>query len=173
MNKYIPKMYKKSIHDVNYKKLKEMGIKCLIFDLDNTILEIDKFIPDKKICSLIEKLKKDFKIYIISNNSHTDRISKTSEALGVDYVNFAIKPFSRGFRKVVKKEKLKRSEICNIGDQIMTDVLGGNRFGLFTVLVEPLSTNELKVTGINRFFERRQLKKLAKRNLFKKGEYYE
>ena len=55
----------------------------------------------------------------------------------------------------------------------MTDVLGGNRFGLFTVLVEPLSTNELKVTGINRFFERRQLKKLAKRNLFKKGEYYE
>jgi predicted HAD superfamily phosphohydrolase YqeG len=46
MNKYIPKMYKKSIHEVNYNKLKEMGIKCLIFDLDNTILEIDKFVPE-------------------------------------------------------------------------------------------------------------------------------
>lgn len=173
MSKYVPKMYRKTIYDINFDKLKEMGIKCLIFDLDNTILEIDKFVPEKKVCALIDKLKKDFKIYIISNNSHTDRIVPAAEALDVDYINFALKPFSKGFRRVVKEGKFKKSEICNIGDQIMTDVLGGNRFGIFTILVEPLSENELKVTGINRFFERIHLRRLAKRGLFKKGEYYE
>ena len=62
--------------------------------------------------------------------------------------------------------------MCLIGDQLMTDVLGGNRYGIFTILVDPLSKDELKVTGINRFFEKKQLRKLAKNNLFKRGEYY-
>lgn len=69
MRNYIPKMYKKSVLDVNYEKLKEKNIKYLLFDLDNTILEIGKDIPKKEICTLIKNLKKDFNIYIISNNS--------------------------------------------------------------------------------------------------------
>ena len=48
MKKYIPSMYKKSIFDINYDKLKSIGIKCLIFDLDNTIALIDtKLIPEE------------------------------------------------------------------------------------------------------------------------------
>ena len=54
----------------------------------------------------------------------------------------------------------------------MTDIMGGNKYGIYTILVDPLAKKELKVTGINRFFERRALKKLAKNNLFKRGEYY-
>ena len=54
----------------------------------------------------------------------------------------------------------------------MTDVMGGNRYGIYTILTDPLSEEELKVTGINRFFENKVLKKLAKKNLFRRGEYY-
>ena len=173
MDKYVPRMYKESIHKVNYDKLKKMNIKCLIFDLDNTLLEVNRSIPKEETRKLIEKLKKDFKIYIISNNSHSDRLLTAANSLDVNYVKFAMKPFSKSFKKVLKENNYKKEDMCIIGDQIMTDVLGGNRFGIFTILVEPLSEQELKVTGINRFFERRQLKRLLKHNIFKKGEYYE
>lgn len=173
MDKYVPRMYKKDIYSINYDKLKEKGIKCLIFDLDNTLLEVNKSIPEDKTCKLIGKLKKDFDIYIISNNSSEDRAKTAAKTLGVEFVHFAMKPFGKGFRKIMKLYKYKKEEMCNIGDQIMTDVLGGNRFGIFTILIEPISDEELKVTGINRYFERKQLKRLEKEKKFIKGEYYE
>ncbi len=172
MKNYIPKMYKKSIHDINYESLKHQNIKCIMFDLDNTVLRVHKSIPKKEVCDLIKKLNKDFIVYIVSNNCHDKRLSLAAEKVGVDYIKFAMKPFSRGFRKIRKKHDLKKSEMCIIGDQLITDVLGGNRYGIFTVLVDPLSNKELKVTGFNRIIEKRKLKKLAKKNLFKKGEYY-
>ena len=172
MDKYIPKMYKKSILDINYEDLKKKNIKCLIFDLDNTLLKVHKSIPKKETCELIKKLKKDFMIFIVSNNSSSKRLKTAADALDIEFVKFAMKPLSRGFRKIKNKNNLSKSEMCIIGDQIMTDVLGGNRYKIYTILVDPLSNDELKVTGVNRFFEKRKLKKLAKLNLFKRGEYY-
>lgn len=172
MNKYVPKMYRKSISDINYKELKKNNINCLMFDLDNTLMEAHKSIPKKEFSTLIKSLKKDFRIIIISNNTSKKRLSKAADELGVDYVRFALKPLSRGFKKAKKKFNLKKSEMCIIGDQIMTDVIGGNKYGIYTVLVDPLSDEELKVTGINRFFEGKILKKLAKNNLLRRGEYY-
>ena len=172
MNKYVPKMYKKSISDINYKELKKKHINCLMFDLDNTLMEANKSIPKKEFSTLIKSLKKDFRIIIISNNTSKKRLSKAAEELGVDYVRFALKPLSRGFKKAKNMFNLKKSEMCIIGDQIMTDVIGGNKYGIYTILVDPLSEEELKVTGINRFFEGKILKELAKNNLLRRGEYY-
>ena len=173
MNKYIPKIYKKNIFDIDYKILKKNHIKCLMFDLDNTLLGVNKDIPEKKTCDLIKKLKNDFNIVIVSNNTNDKRLSLASQKLEIDYVKFALKPFSKGFRKVKKKYNLKKEEMCIIGDQIVTDVLGGNRYNIYTILVDPISNVELKVTGVNRFFEKKILKKLGKKNLLKRGEYNE
>lgn len=173
MYKYIPKMYKKSIFDIDYDKLKEKNIKCLIFDLDNTLLLIEKSIPDKKVCHLIRRLKKDFKVYILSNNTNKERLKKVKDALDIDYVSFALKPFSHGFKKIIKKTNLSNKEICIIGDQIMTDILGGNRLEIYTILVEPLGTKDLKITSFNRFLESKKVLKLEKMGLFKRGEFYE
>lgn len=173
MKKYIPNMYKKSIHDIDYQKLKENKIKCLLFDLDNTLLKVHKTIPKKDTCDLIKKLNKDFKVFIVSNNTSSKRLKTAADRLGVDYIKIAMKPFSRGFRKIKNKYKYSKEEMCIIGDQLMTDVLGGNRYGIYTILVDPLSKEELKVTGVNRFFENSKLKKLEKKQLFKRGDYYE
>jgi len=173
MDKYIPKMYKRSIFEINYDKLKAKNIKCLIFDLDNTLLLIEKDIPDKKVCYLIKKLKKDFKIYILSNNTNKKRLNKVKAALDIDFVSFALKPFSRGFKKIMKSTALSSKEICIIGDQIMTDILGGNKLGIYTILVEPLGIKDLKITTFNRFLENKKVLKLEKMDLFKRGEFYE
>jgi HAD superfamily phosphatase (TIGR01668 family) len=172
MNNYIPKIYKKSILDIDYKELKRKNIKCLMFDLDNTLLEIHESIPKEDICNLIKKIKKDFKIIIISNNTSKKRLSKAANELGVDYIKFALKPSSKAFRKVQKDFGFKKSEMCIIGDQLITDIKGGNKYDVLTILVDPLSEEELKVTGINRFFEGRILKKLSKNKRLKRGEYY-
>lgn len=67
----------------------------------------------------------------------------------------------------------KDNEIACIGDQLLTDVFGANHLGLLSILVNPISNTDLFVTKINRFFERKILKKLEKRGLLKIGEYYE
>ena len=37
LKRFIPDVYQENIFTINYKKLKKTGIKCLLFDLDNTI----------------------------------------------------------------------------------------------------------------------------------------
>lgn len=170
--KFYPNMYKKSIKDINYGKLKEIGIKCLIFDLDNTIALIDEHTIPDETKKLFTKLKKDFMVVIISNNV-VKRVKKYADHLECDFVANALKPLVKGYKKIKKKYNLKNNEMCMIGDQLVTDIYGGNRFGMVTVLVDPLGENDLKITSLNRFVERRILKKYEKKDIMKKGVYYE
>ena len=67
MNNFIPDMYQKSIYHIDYDKLQEDGIKCILFDLDNTCVPYKDKVPNKKLCDLIETLKDiDFKVIIFS-----------------------------------------------------------------------------------------------------------
>ena len=170
--KFYPNMYQKRIQDINYKKLKKLGIKCLVFDLDNTIALIDQHIITDEVKKLLLSLKKDFQIVIISNNV-TSRVKTYAEYLECDFVANALKPLSRGYRKIRKKYGFQKQEMCMIGDQLVTDIYGGNRYGMFTILVDPLGNKDLKITSLNRLIEGKILKKYAKNSIMKKGEYYE
>lgn len=172
MKKYIPNMYKKNILDINYDLLKEKGIKCLIFDLDNTIALIDENEIPKKVLELFEKLKKSFKLVIVSNNTKK-RIEPFCKPFETPFVSFALKPFTFGFSKIKKMFKFNKNEMCIIGDQLMTDILGGNKFGIYTVLVDPLGKKDLKITTLNRFLEKKKISKLTKMNILERGKYYE
>lgn len=172
IDKYVPSMYKKNIFDINYKLLKEKKIRCIIFDLDNTLLIFDEKKVSKETIELIKNLKKDFDIVIMSNNFKR-RISNICDCLDVNFVSFALKPLSKGFNEVKKRYEYENHEICIIGDQLISDVLGGNRASIMTILVDPLSNNDLKITKINRMLERHVLKKLTKTNVLERGKYYE
>ena len=173
MKVVVPTIYKKTIFDIDYDALKKSGIKCLIFDLDNTLTKIDNNIPSEETVNLIKKLKKDFVIYILTNNNNKERLDEVSKNLDLPYVSFALKPSKIGFWKVIKKAGIKKEETCVIGDQIVTDIIGGNRVKATTVLVDPLGVKDLKITSFNRFVEKKIIKRLEKKNKFKKGEYYD
>ena len=102
MNKYLPDIYRKNIFDINYNKLKKKGIKCLIFDLDNTLALIDSVKVDVKVKELITKLKEDFLVVIVSN-SPKKRVLKFSSDLEVDSYPFALKPTIRTLKKIKSK----------------------------------------------------------------------
>lgn len=168
----MPKMYQKSIFDINYKLLKEKGIKCLIFDLDNTIALIDEHEAPTKTKRLFKKLKKDFQVIIISNN-FKKRVSFYSRQLDVDFISMAMKPSTKGLLEIKFRYKYLKKEMCMIGDQVMTDILSGGKFKIFTVLVDPLGEKDLKITKFNRYLEKIVLKKLNHKYGFEKGKYYE
>ena len=172
MNKYYPRMYKKNIKEIPYEYLKKIGIKCLVFDLDNTIALIDQEEVDSDILSLFNKIKKEFIVVIISNN-YKKRVMPYSNKLEVDYVSFAMKPSTRGLKIIAKKYNLKPVEMAMIGDQIMTDIKSGNVFGSSTILVDPLGIKDLKITSFNRYLENKVVKKFNKKKLLIKGNYYE
>lgn len=172
MKKYIPTIYKKNIYEINYKKLKKDGINCLVFDLDNTIALIDEHITSEETKKLFEKLRKDFLIVVISNNTRR-RVEYYCNQLEVDFVPNALKPFTRALRKIRKKYSLDKDKMVMIGDQIMTDIITGNKFKIKTILVDPLSNKDLKITSLNRYLEGKVIKKLTTMNILERGKYYE
>ncbi len=171
MHRYLPKMYQKDVFHIDYQKLKAMHIKLLIFDLDNTLALLEEEKPSEKLKKLIDHLKKDFVVVIISN-SYQKRVEPFAQALEVDFYAFALKPLTKSVRKIQKKYKLANRSIVMIGDQFMSDMALGNKLGLYTILVDPLGQKDLKITSINRFFEKKIMRKYQKEKLFQKGKYY-
>lgn len=172
MEKYVPDIYKESIYDIDYKNLKEHGIKCLLFDLDNTIVPYNEKILKAETKELFYQLKQlGFKPIIFSNSPRL-RVKAFAEQLNVDVYGGARKPRTKGFNKILKKYKFTENEVAIIGDQICTDVVGGNKVGITTILTTPFGKDPIW-TKINRIRERKIMQKLRDKNLFKKGKYYE
>ena len=170
--KYLPDIYKRNIFDINYKKLKDEGIKCLIFDLDNTLAKIDSVDIDNKTKELIERLKKEFIILIVSN-SPKKRVKVFLDILDIDGYYFALKPSIRSLKRINDKYNLSNKNIAIIGDQFITDMKYGYKGKIKKIFVDPIAVKDLKITNINRFLENIIIKKYSKLNKFKKGEYYE
>ena len=171
MNLFRPNMYKKNIFEIDYNKLKEQGITCLIFDLDNTLGLIEHEKCPLKSKKLLKELQKDFLILISSNNTKK-RIAPYLKDLGIGGVAFSLKPSTKGLRKIKKHYNLNKKEMVMIGDQIVTDILSGNRYKIMTILVDPLGEKDLRITGLNRKIEARIIKYYKKRGMFERGKYY-
>ncbi len=172
MDKFVPDMYQKSIYTIDYKKLKKRGIKCLLFDLDNTVAPYTEDTPSQDLKELFHLLSSDFKVIILSNASKK-RLTPFKEILNVDVAYSSRKPFKTKYLKIMRLYKFKPEEIACIGDQIMTDIWGANRNDCLSILVNSIGTKEPIWTRFNRFFERFILKSLAKKSILEKGKYYE
>ena len=173
MEQYIPDIYQKSIYTIPYSKLYLKGIHVLLYDLDNTISPVFLKEPSLKVKELFDDLKQQgFTLYIFSNGSKK-RVNHFCDILEVDGSYRACKPAMKHFRSFMLQHKIKENEVAMIGDQLLTDILGGNRVGITTILVNPISNKDLPPTYINRIRERKIIKKLRNRNLFAQGRYYE
>ncbi len=168
MKVFKPKMYYKSIFDINYDLLKKKNIKVIIFDLDNTIITVDEDLPSDKVVNLIKKLSDDFKIFIASNNKK-ERVRRIGKYMNVHGFYSVVKPSKKIKKLLLNKYDVKMDEVAIIGDQVVTDIFMGNRLHMYTILVDPLGERDLKITYFNRWLERRIIKIIK----LKRGEYYE
>ena len=173
MEKYIPDIYQKSIYAIDYQKLKNSGIKCILFDLDNTLVATSIKKPNHKIKELFDELKKEgFRVAIFSNSSK-HRVKIFQEELEIDGYARVWKPRSKNYMKILEQFHYNESEVACVGDQLLTDIKGGNKVGITTILVNPVSNQDGFLTKFNRMYERHILKKLRENALFVKGKYYD
>lgn len=172
MERFRPDMYQKSIFTINYQKLKELQIKCLLFDLDNTLCTYQDSVPSTEVKELFHMLEKDFKIIIFSNSTKK-RLSPFKDILNVDTAYSSRKPFKSKYLKIMRIYKLKPEEIACIGDQLMTDIWGANKMGCMSIFVNSIGPNEPPWTKFNRIWEKIILRKFSKRGILEKGKYYD
>ncbi len=172
MEKFIPDMYQQSIFTINYNKLKDLKIKCLLFDLDNTLCTYKDTVPSTEVKELFYMLEKDFKVIIFSNSGKR-RLTPFKEILNVDTSYSSRKPFKKKYLKIMRIYKFKPHDIACIGDQLMTDIWGANKIGCTSIFVNYIGPNEPIWTKFNRIWEKMILKKFKKNGILEKGKYYD
>ncbi len=157
-----PDLYYDTLFDIPLVQLKKRGIKGIIVDLDNTITHWNSREITEEVCAWFEQVEKlGLKACILSNNGEK-RVLEVAEKLNLPYIHKAQKPRRFAFYLAVERMGLKKEETAMIGDQIFTDVLGGNRAGLITILVTPLGKKEFVGTKISRLLETFILRRLFK-----------
>jgi HAD superfamily phosphatase (TIGR01668 family) len=162
---FLPAEHVKSVFEIKPGKLKEKGIKAIITDLDNTLVEWDR---PEATPALIEWFKEmqaaGIFVTIVSNNK-LKRVQSFSDPLGIPYIFEARKPLRRAFRRALRNMNVAPEEVVVVGDQLLTDVLGGNRLGLHTILVVPVAQTDGFITKFNRQVERRILSWMKRKGM--------
>ena len=128
-----------SIYDISVEGLARRGIKLLLADLDNTLVPYGVPLPDQKLMNWRDELAAyGITLFVLSNNRHENRPRIFSEGLEVSFIGHAGKPGTHSFLKAMEFMRVTKEQTAIVGDQIFTDVLGGNRAGIATILVKPI-----------------------------------
>lgn len=158
-----PHQHLDSIFELDIAELHSLGIRGIIADMDNTLVPWNDRSVYPRLASWLAQLKQEgFRLCIVSNNS-AERGGQLALDLDIPAIWYAIKPRRRAFRKALQLMGLTAGETAVMGDQIFTDVLGGNRLGLYTILVTPITDKEFIWTRFMRRLERFVLKGLQQR----------
>lgn len=160
---FYPNAYFNKVEEITIEFLQRNKIKALILDIDNTLIDYNHVMTES-----VEKWARDLKgqgvkLYIVSNTSKKKKVEKVAGKLDIPYVFFAKKPLKIGFKKAQKYLKENSENIAVVGDQIFTDVIGGNRAKMFTILVEPINEKDFWYTKWKRPIERRIKENFMKR----------
>ncbi|WP_273319437.1 YqeG family HAD IIIA-type phosphatase [Vallitalea guaymasensis] len=163
LERFFPSEYTDSIRQINYRKLYDEGYRGILFDIDNTLVPYDMEHPNKEIIDLFEDIKKiGFKIALVSNNNKI-RVTTFNEKLKVFAVHKALKPMTRNLKRAMQAIKTNKKNTVLVGDQIFTDIYGGNRIKIKTILVVPIAEKEEWITKIKRNTEKKIIKAYLKR----------
>jgi HAD superfamily phosphatase (TIGR01668 family) len=153
LEKCYPDIIYDSIYEIDTDALKNKGITGLLFDIDNTLVKPDIKQPDVRLVKWLASLKEQgFKLCILSN-AGKKRVRAFSKGLDIHAINNAGKPSKKGFLKAMGILGLTSREICMIGDQLFTDVLGAKRLGIYSVFTKPIVLFEVFTVMLKRPFE--------------------
>ena len=149
-----PKMRIGKMIDLTPQILNDAGVRALLLDIDNTMTTHDNPVPADGVTEWIEMMKSEgFLLMVVSNNTG-ERVSRFSNLLGLDYEVKAAKPLPYGFRRACDRLGIRPEEAAVIGDQLFTDMMGGNLLGAYTVLTEPYELESMKFFKFKRACER-------------------
>lgn len=151
--KIYPNAYLNKVQDITFEFLMKNNIKALILDVDNTLIDYYKNLSDEVIQWANEMKGQGIKLYILSNTNKKEKVEMVAKKLEIPYKSFAKKPSRKGFKKIQNELNFESKNIGVVGDQIFTDVIGGNRSKMFTILVDPVTPKDYWYTAWKRPLE--------------------
>lgn len=116
------------------------NLKGLILDVDDTLVPLRQAESDPDLTAWMASIKAVGEVWLVSNNVNSSRIKRIATDLGVPYLTSAGKPSRRKLKQALEAMDLPPEQVAMVGDRLFTDVLAGNRLGLFTILVDPMPT---------------------------------
>ena len=160
--KIYPDAYFSNVQEITIQFLMKNKIKALILDVDNTLIDYYKNLSEHVIKWAHDLQGQGIKMYILSNTNKKEKDEKVANKLEIKYKNFAKKPSKKGFKQVQKELNLRPESIGVVGDQIFTDIIGGNRVQMFTILVDPVTPKDYWYTAWKRPIENIVKRKIKK-----------
>lgn len=164
-----------NVESIPYEMIKKENIKAILLDMDNTLVNFDEAykegvkIKNTNLKNWAKNMKKNgIELYVFSNCPLEDVVKRIAKEFGMHYFFKVGKPKLKGFETAFSKLNLEKESILMVGDQIFTDVWGGNRFGIKTALVTPITDKEWIGTKVKRPFERAVINHYLKRRGDKK-----
>lgn len=143
------------ITDITVELLNKFNIKALLLDVDNTMSTHHGTQLTEGLTEWIAYMQKNGIKLIVLSNSKKFRIEPFAERIGLPFISLACKPLPTGYLRGVKALGEKRKNTAIVGDQIFTDVLGGNAVGVKTVLLTPIKLEDGLSFKIRRNLEKK------------------
>lgn len=166
---FVPDEVVRSVAEIDLDALAARGIEGLVIDVDNTLLAHGTLEIDPERLAWARRAVKRFRVCLLSNSISGRRLRWLRELLGVPGLavwNWNRKPFRGGFRRALALTGTAPAHTAMIGDQLLSDILGGNRAGMHTILVTPIHPREFVATRhVNRRLERMIRQRLAARGV--------
>lgn len=152
MTHHYPDLVARRFEDIDFDQALSEGRRFLCLDLDNTLLPQKGHELSDTVVSRLVKLREERKvddICLISNvifpGHRLRRLRRLAEQLSISHVVPGFfwnrKPKSAPFREALRLMGAKPSQCVMVGDQIYSDILGGNRMGFYTIWVLPMASD--------------------------------
>lgn len=149
-----PKIKLERVTDITVEILKKYNITSLILDVDNTLSTHHGQVLTDGLSEWLLYMKENDIFLTVLSNSKEARVKPFAQKINLDYISLGLKPLPFGFRRAMKKFGLKRKETAIVGDQIFTDILGGNLVGIRTILLTPIKLETTRGFRFKRWLER-------------------
>jgi hypothetical protein len=118
--------------------LQKYQIRGLVLDVDETLVPLRSQEASAELREWVEQIRQVVSLWLVSNNLSESRIRSIANSLNLPYILAASKPSRRKLKKAVTAMNFPVEQVAMVGDRLFTDVLAGNRLGMFTILVEPM-----------------------------------
>lgn len=148
----------KNVYDIDFNELKAQGIKCIMFDLDSTVMMSKSATFKQETLDWFNSFINDFEVAIISNNKKNEYIENASKLAPCKVIGRANKPNPKIMRNYLQSINIKPEEAVMVGDRPLTDILAGKFLGCKTILVGSINPNENIPTKLVRALERSTIK---------------